>query len=289
MIIEAQEATAENNSIPNPAAKNDTVGFVGGIRLHRSNPYGLYEVDVFSEEAFARNQAGLTELVIDFARIGMGWSGATAREVYSKALSVRDLSDESTYPSVMVFRKEGVVAGVSAQRLKYITTYVAGMVPVEYHILRGFNPLFQGQGMGRDSIELSRLVHRRAIYYAARNGSPIPVWATMQANQEGNLFVPGSLHPWERFYDTDPKVDRVFQEIMGQLHMDISTGGKWPNGSTGVSIGDYPEYNRSYTPRSKHTPTEGLLRRMEGRRMRNGELAMNIKRGDSVITVAKFA
>lgn len=284
MIIEAPQGINHKRATENDLGEH--IG--GGIRLHRSNLFGSYEVDVFSEDYFLSNRDLLTKLVITFAQRALGWSEATARMMYSRALRVEDLEEESTVPSVMVFRKEGVIAGVSAQRLKYIRTYAEGVVPVEYHILRGFNPEYRGEGMGRDSIELSRLIHRKAKFYAARNGGPVPVWATMQANKERDIFVPGTSHPWERFYDKDNQVDRIYQETMVHLHMDIRTNGRWVNGSTGVSIGDYPEYNRSYMPRPDHAPTNELLRRMEGKKLREGELGMNIKRGDSVITVIKF-
>lgn len=283
MIIEAPQGINHKR-----ATENDLGEHIGGIRLHRSNLFGSYEVDVFSEDYFLSNQGPLTELVITFAQRAMCWSEATARMMYSRALRVEDPEEESTVPSVMVFRKEGVIAGVSAQRLKYIRTYAGGVVPVEYHILRGFKPEYRGEGMGRDAIELSRLIHRKAKFYAARNGGPVPVWATMQANKERDIFVPGTSHPWERFYDKDCQVDRIYQETMVQLHMDIRTNGRWVSGSTGVSIGDYPEYNRSYMPRPDHAPTNELLRRMEGKKLREGELGMNIRRGDSVITVIKF-
>ncbi len=259
----------------------------GGIRLHRRNNHGPYRIDVFSEDAFVRNQVALTDLVVAIAQSELGWSEDNARAVYEKALKVDDPEEESLIPSVMVFRKDGVVAGASAQRLKYIHTHVAGMVPVLYHILRGIEPEFRAEGMGRDSIAEARYLHRKAKYYAARNGSPVPVWATMQADREKDIFVPGTSHPWERFYDHDES-DRVYQQLMAELHMDIRTNGRGASWTTGVSIADYPEYNRSYLPNPEHDPTNELLRRMEGKKIREGELGMVIKRGDSVLTVIKI-
>lgn len=272
--------------------ENTIANLEGGYPLHRSNPHGPYDVEVFSEGRFLRNQEPLTELVICFAQREMGWSEASARMVYKKALGMDDPEKESTIPSVLLFRKAGVVAGISAQRLKYIRTYEAGIVPVLYHILRGIEQEYRAEGMGRDSIGLARFIHRDAEFYAARNGGPVPVWATMQAGKHtstevSDSFVEGTFHPWERFYDQDES-DRIYQQLMAELHMDIRTRGRWINGSTAVSIADYPEYNRSYMPNPNHGPTNDLLRRMEGRKIREGELGMVIRRGDSVITIAKF-
>ncbi len=263
-----------------------------GFPLHRSNPHGPYDVEVFSERRFLRNQEPLTELVICFAQREMGWSEASARMVYEKALRVDDPENENTIPSVLLFRKGGLVAGISAQRLKYIRTYEAGVVPVLYHILRGIEPKYRAEGMGRDSIGLARFTHREAEFYAARNTGPVPVWATMQAGkykptEVSEIFVEGTFHPWERFYD-QANNDRIYQQLMAELHMDIRTFGRWISGTTGVSIKDYPEFNRSYMPNPSHGPTNALLRRMEGRKIREGELGMIIKRRDSVLTVAKF-
>ena len=289
MVIEAPTPNGIDNAM---ALENVVARLAGGIRLHRSNPHGPYEADVFSESRFLRNKEVLTEIVIGFAQRELGWNEATARSIYEKALKVEDPRKESMIPSVLLFRKEGIVAGVSAQRLKYVRTYEVGVVPVLYHILRGFEPEYRAEGMGRDSIEIARFTHREAEFYSARNGGPVPVWATMQAGKEkptdvSDIFVEGTFHPWNRLYDQDES-DRVYQQIMAQLHMDIRTNGRWPSGTTGVSVADYPEYNCFYMPRPNHRPTEELLSRMEGRKIREGELGMVIKRGDSVITIAKF-
>ncbi len=269
-----------------------TASLENGIRLHRSNRKVDYDVEVFSEGRFLRNRVALTEVVIGFAQREMGWSEASARRVYEKALKVDDSEDESLIPSVLLFRREGIIGGVSAQRLKDVRTYEVGTVPVLYHILRGFEPDFRNKRMGRDSIELARFTHREAEYYAARNSGPVPVWATMQAGKQeptdiSDIFVEGTFHPWDRFYDQDES-DRVYQQIMAELHMDIRTNGRWISGTTAVSIADYPQYNESYLPKPGHVPTEELLKRMEGRRLRDGQLGMDIKRRDSVITVARF-
>lgn len=264
------------------AIENAVVKLEGGLRLYRANIHGPYEVDVFSEDRFLSNHGALTEVVIGFARRELGWTDATARTIYEKALRVESPEDESQIPSVLIYRREGQLAGVSAQRLKYIRK-----IPLHYHILRAFEEEYRGAGMGRDSIADTRLLHRKAKYYAARNGGPIPVWTTQQADKERMIFEPGTSHPWERLYDQDDD-DREYQDLMGELHMDIRTNGKWINGSTGVSIGDYPEYNRSYPPDPNHVPTNDLLKRMEGKRIRHKELGMDIQRGDSVITIIKF-
>lgn len=258
----------------------------GGLRLPRRNRHGVYELDVFSEDEFLRNKEALTELVIVFAQRELGWSEASARTVYEKALKVENPEDESKIPSVLVYRKS-VLAGISAQRLKAVYTPVAGVLPVHYHILRAFEEPFRGVGMGRDSVADTRLLHRRARYYAARNGGPVPVWATMQTGREQNIFEPGTSHPWDRFYDQDEN-DRVYQQLMGQLHMDIRTNGEWPSGKTGVSKKDYPEYNKSYQPRLGHKPTEDLLERMTGENTDEGQLGMDIEGRDSVVTIIKF-
>lgn len=265
----------------------------GGISLHRSNRYGPYDVDSFSEGRFWKNREPLTKIVIACAQRELGWTETTARRIYEKTLRVEEPRKLSTTPSVLLFRREGEFAGVSAQRLKYIKTYEAGVVPVLYHILRGFEPQHREQNMGRDSIELARYTHREAIYYSARNGGPVPAWATMNAGKEKStntsyIFVDETFHPWERLYDDNSKFDRIYQEIMVELHMDIRTDGKWVHGSTGVSKGDYPEYNKSYKPRPDHVPTNALLQKMQGKKLSEGQLGMEIERGDSVITIAKF-
>lgn len=273
----------KEKEVPNGVNNKGVIKLQGGIRLPRVG----YDMVVFSEDTFMINQEPLTDIVVGFAQRELGWNEEVSRRIYTQALRTEDpmgdFKKESEIPSVILFRKEGVIAGVSTQRLKHIKTHQAGIVPVIYHIFRGFEPKYRGEGMGREAVGLIRIIHRKGKYYAARNGGPIPVWATMQAD----IFEPGTFHPWNRLYDVDES-DRLYQEIMAELHMDIRTNGKWVNGSTGVSIADYPEYNHSYMPRLGHTPTEALLKRMEGKRTREGELGMVIKRGDSVIGVGKI-
>lgn len=257
----------------------------GGLHLDRANKHGFYELEVFSEDSFLRNKEVLSEIVICSAQKDLGWKEATARRIYEKALRVENPEEESRIPSVLLYKKTGELAGVSAQRLIYVKTNEAGIIPVHYHILRAFREEHRGEGMGRDSVGDARLLHRKAKFYAARNGGPVPAWTTMQVSPE--ILDPETSHPWKRFYD-EGEEDRVYQEIMVELHMAIRTDGKWINGTTGVSIADYPEYNRFYMPKPDHQPTNDLLSRMEGKKIKEGELGMNIKRGDSVIVVAKF-
>lgn len=273
----------KERAVPNGINQEGVIKLQGGIRLPRVG----YDIAVFSEEAFLRNQEPLTKIVVGFAQRELGWSEEAASMVYTKALKTEDLmgdpKKESEIPSVMLFRKEGMIVGVSAQRLKYIETHQVGVVPVIYHILRGFEQQYRDEGMGRESVGLVRILHRKGKYYAARNGGPVPVWATMQAD----IFEPGTYHPWDSLYDVSEN-DLLYQKIMAELHMDIRTNGTWVNGSTGVSIADYPEYNHSYMPRLDHAPTVALLRRMEGKKIKEGELGMVIRRGDSVISLGKI-
>lgn len=273
----------KEREIPNGISNKGVIELRGGIRLDRVG----YDIGVFNEEAFLINQEPLIDIVVGFAQRELGWSEEASRRVYTKALKTEnpmgDPKKESEIPSVMLFRKEGVLAGVSAQRLKYIKTNQVGIVPVIYHILRGFEPEYRDERMGREAVGLVRILHRKGKFYAARNGGPVPVWATIKAD----IFEPGTYHPWDRLYDASES-DRLYQEIMAELHMDIRTNGQWVNGSTGVSIADYPEYNHSYMPKLDHLPTMGLLRRMEGKKIKEGELGMVIKRGDSVISVGQI-
>ncbi len=282
MAISEAPARGEGDAMENAVAK-----LRGGILLPRYNRRGSYEVWTFSEGDFWNNKDPLTDIVVEFAQRELGWTEETARATYERSLKVDDRRNEALIPSVLLFRRRGVVMGVSAQRMRVIGTQVAGDVPVEFHILRAFEKDARTKHMGRDSIDLGRYTHRKALYYVARNTGPVPVYATMEAGKERGInnsttFVEGTFHPWDRLYDQDSS-DRVSQEIMIETHLSLRRDESgFVNSSTSVSKKDLKEFNKSYRPRPGHTPTENLLDRMEG------EFEMDIEEGDSVITVARF-
>lgn len=254
----------------------------GGRRIGRSG----YDIYVFREEAFITNQLALTDIVAHFAHRELGWNEDTTRGIYTNGLRVEDPTKDSEIPSVMLFGKGDLLVGVTAARLLYIETHVAGEVPVLYQILRAFEPEHRNEGMGTEALELTVSYHPKARRFAHRTGSPIAAWSVIKSG----ICVPGTLRPWDRFYDEEDGGEGLLeQRIMVGLFMATAIRGRGVDWSTGVSKNDYPEPNVSYLPKSGHEPTKALLERMTGRRIVRGhQLGMEIPGRDSVYVIGKL-
>lgn len=238
--------------------------------------YGSDEVQIFSRSSFLDNKDFLVAITAEFMHSELGWSPKVALKIIKGGLEVADddLENESRIPSVILFGREGVYIGVSAQRCIEIYSRQLGNIPFLQHLFRAFREGYRGEHRGRFVVQQARVIHPEAEYYGHRTQSAPALYANLQSG----IFVPGRYYPLETLFDTDLLV----QELMVGYFMHARVNGKAVDWSTGVSKDDFPEPNKSYLPRPDHTPTMAIFERMQK------EFGMTFPGRDSLHAVGKL-
>lgn len=219
--------------------------------------HGGDEIYVFSRQAFLGYREWLTRLCAQMMSNELGWSYDVSLRTMERGLKVteQDLANESRLPSVLVFTRGGIIIGVSAQRRVDIYTRQSGDVPFLQHLLRAFVLEARGEHRGRFAVQQAQVMHPEAEYYGNASMSA----AAMYANLMSGIFVEGGYYPLQAKYDTN----LLAQEIMVGFFMRRRANGKAVDWSTGVSINDFPEPNKSFLPKPNHAPTVALYKRLQ--------------------------
>jgi len=247
--------------------------------------YNNYVLEAYSGPSYLAKKDWLDARVLDLTVRSGRWSSADiAEEMVRRGSVVRANSKANKIysPSIILFRLKDKLSdepdayvGFSKQCLRRIHTTIAGEVQLFHLQARAILEGHRGVGLGRFAIQQGRLLYNEATHFGQRSASAI---AFQSALGTQGIFREGRRAPWDLRFDED----FLLEEIVTNWFFQIRAYGRTLDMSTGVSIGDYPEGNRTDLPRLDHAPTMELRRRMQE------EFGMVFSRGDSLNGVYEF-
>lgn len=240
-----------------------------------------YIADIFNKDPYRREQDSLArqgELLVVKANL---WTPEVARKRIGAIMAMTN--PENT--SWIGFRRKGAPQGEYAGfawQTELSIPILGGSMRLLWMLIRAFEPEAQAKHLGREAMRISLVSHPEATDIGHRTGSAAAIRSWLMAP----IFNPNSRAPFEIYFNEVPKYKIALPVIYELTHVN----GQPPDPRTGVSIGEYTEANKAFTPKPNHRPTMEILEWMQAPvdrevmilgKHRNG-LGMDLPRGDAL-------
>ncbi len=256
-----------------PPSHNPGIGHRGPITLDLGGTD--YSADIYYKTPYIAEKDELVRITEGLIVKSGLWNPDVAK---GRILAIVERSDPRK-TSWIGFRKSdtprGQYEGATWQEILPIPTVRGDKKPL-FMILRVFIQEAQGKHMGRISMPLALNTHYEdePTHIVHRTGSP----AAVRAWLESGVFKPKRRFPRDLSFMEDPLAIMLLIGIYELTHVN----GRFPNLSTGISIGEYSGPNTAYIPDPNHAPT------MEIRQWMVEKLKMNFLRGDALTEIGEL-
>lgn len=251
----------------------------GGHRGPKTFDYVLgtnYSADIYYKGSYTAERHELaekTELLIARAHL---WSPTFAHRMVQEALDRSDPLNTSWIGFRKTDAPRGEYEGAAWQEEIHVPINRNEEKDLLHMMLRVFEPQAQGRHFGRSAMQLALWAHPDAELVGHRSGSPRAVRAWLNSG----VFREGRRFPKDIPFFKAPNMAQVLLWVWENYHIN----GRFPNLSTGVSIGDYPEPNGAYVYDSKYRSIE----EHEWMTSPTG-LKMKLLRGDALYELGEVA
>lgn len=234
-----------------------------------------YSADTYYKTSYVAELPYLAEITEELVVKANLWPREVAQERIATIIGQTDPQKTSW----IGFRKSdaprGQYEGAAWQDILKIPTFRRDS-RLLFMRLRVFIPEAQRKHMGRTAMPLSLNTHSEdePTHMGHRTGSPAAGYAWLEAP----VFRPGRRSPYDRSYNKDTTALMLMIGVYELTHIH----GRFPNLSTGVSIGEFSGPNMAYIPDPNHAPTMKIYKWMVEK------LKMNFERGDVLTQIGEL-